>query len=205
VAEKKRYEILESLPVYGPMYIPVTKNGEPYYSEGFAVRFYKTDGTNWVANFKPGWTGLNKVFDFPEHDKTIIIAGGLGYIMTPENEKPLSTFGITINEIFQANNGSLVCADGIYVFVFDNLSGDIWRSDRISWDGFQNLKFKNNIISGQSYEPSISMEGWTDFSLNIETKELIGGSYKELTVVNPYVQNIVLQNESKSKSWWKIW
>ena len=170
MAEKKRYEILESLPVYGPMYIPVTENGEPYYSEGFAVRFYKTDGTNWVANFKPGWTGLNKVFDFPEHDKTIIIAGGLGYIMTPENEKPLSTFG-----------------------------------DRISWDGIQNLKFKNNIISGQSYEPSISMEGWTDFSLNIETKELIGGSYKELTVVNPYVQNIVLQNESKSKSWWKIW
>ena len=51
---EKQYEILEALPTYGPMYIPVTENDEAFYSEGFPVRFYKSDGTNWVANFKPG-------------------------------------------------------------------------------------------------------------------------------------------------------
>ena len=49
----KRYEILNSLPSSGPMYVPVTGNGEPFYSEGVAVRFYKTDGSNWVGTKFP--------------------------------------------------------------------------------------------------------------------------------------------------------
>jgi len=99
--EHKRYEILDSLPVYGPMYIPVTDDDEPFFSEGLPIRFFKSDGTDWVANFKPGLTGLNKIYDFPLLDRVIVIAGGLGYIMTCENEKPLGTFGLTITEIFQ--------------------------------------------------------------------------------------------------------
>ena len=64
--KQKRYEVLESLPAYGPMYVPVTDTDEPFYSQGYPVRFYKSDGTTWVANFKPGWTGLNAVYDFNE-------------------------------------------------------------------------------------------------------------------------------------------
>lgn len=202
---RKRYEVLESLPHYGQMYIPVTDNGEPFYSEGFPVRFYKSDGTTWVGNFRPGWTGLNKVYDFSEHNKTIVIAGGLGYIMTPENEKPLSTFGLTINEIFQADTGSLVCADGISILVLDNLTGELWRSERISWDGFQNLVFKDNIISGQSFDPTNSIKEWADFSVNIKTKELVGGSYREFTKLNTDLPKVVLQDENIIKPWWKIW
>lgn len=182
---KRRFEILESLPAYGPMYTPVTENGQPFYSEGFPVRFYKSDGTNWVANFKPGWTGLNRIFDFPEHDKTIVIAGGLGYIMSSGSAIPVSTFGIAINEIFQSTNGSLVCADGTSIFVIDKFSGELWESNRISWDGFQNLELKDNIISGQSYNPTNSKQEWSDFSLNIETKELTGGSYHEFSQPDP--------------------
>jgi hypothetical protein len=205
VTEGKRFEILESLPTYGPMYIPVTENGEPYYSQGFPVRFYKSDGTNWVANFRPGWTGLNMVYDFPEHNKIIVIAGGLGYLMTPDNEKPLATFGITIDEVFQAKNGSLVCADGISVLVFDNLSCELWRSERISWDGFQNLKFNDTIISGQAFDPTNSNQEWNDFSLNIETKELVGGSYHQISKLDPKASMNNLFNEDKIKPWWKIW
>lgn len=201
----KRYEILDSLPTYGPMYIPVSDNDELFYSEGFPVRFYKSDGSNWVANFKPGWTGLNKVFDFIEHDKIIVIAGGLGYIMTPEKEKPLSTFGLTINEIFQTDNGSLVCADGISIFILDNLTGNLWKSVRISWDGFQNLELNDNIISGQSFDPTNSIKEWANFSLNIKTKELTGGSYREFTKSNPEVPKVILEDENIIKPWWKIW
>ena len=55
---QRRYEILDGLPTYGPMYVPVSEDGEPFYSEGFVVRFYKSDGSEWVANFKPGWPFL---------------------------------------------------------------------------------------------------------------------------------------------------
>jgi len=187
------------------MYIPVSDNDEPFYSEGFPVRFYKSDGTNWVANFRPGWTVLNQVFDFSEHDKVIVIAGGLGYIMTRDKEKPLSTFGLTINEIFQTDNGSLVCADGISILVLDSLTGELWRSERISWDGFQNLAFNDNIISGQSFDPTNSINEWADFSLNIKTKELSGGSYREFAKLNSDIPKVILQDENKIKRWWKIW
>ena len=43
----KRYEQLKSLPTYGPMYIPVSGNDEPFYSEGLVIRFFRTDGTDW--------------------------------------------------------------------------------------------------------------------------------------------------------------
>lgn len=202
---EKRYEILDSLPSYGPIYIPVSDNDEPFYTEGFPVRFYKSDGTNWVANFRPGWTGLNKVFDFREHNKTIVIAGGLGYLMTVENEKPLSTFGITINEIFQTENGSLVCVDEISIFILDNSTGEFWRSERISWDGFQSLELNEGIISGQSYDPTNSKKTWADFSLNIKTKELTGGSYRESIKNNPDIPKVILENENEIKPWWKVW
>jgi hypothetical protein len=64
-----RYEILNSLPVYGPMYVPVTENGKPYYSEGFPVRFFKKDGSEWGANFEPGMTTFltyNPTYDADE-------------------------------------------------------------------------------------------------------------------------------------------
>ncbi len=75
MARIKRYEILNSLPPYGPMYIPITEDGDPYYSEGYVIRFYKSDGTDWVANFQPGWTVFDGVFDFPQLDLIVVIAG----------------------------------------------------------------------------------------------------------------------------------
>ena len=89
-----RYEILESLPTYGPMFIPVTGDDEPYYSQGFAVRFYRDDKSDWVANFKPGWTGLNAIYEFDNQQNVLVIAGGTCYIMNPNDTKPIEVFGV---------------------------------------------------------------------------------------------------------------
>ena len=49
----KQYELLDGLPPYGPMYISVTTDdSEPYASEGYVLRLFKSDGTSWVANFR---------------------------------------------------------------------------------------------------------------------------------------------------------
>ena len=198
----KRYEILDHLPAYGPMYIPVTEDDEPYFSEGFPIRFYKSDGSSWIANFKPGWTNLNQVFDFPQHDRIIVFAGGLGYIMSPNIEKPIETIGLTINEIFQTENGSLICADGISILIIDNQIGQLWQSERISWDGFKDIKLVGDIISGLSYDPTNSINPWTAFSLNLKTKKIIGGSYRESVNRNPTMPKVNLQDKTQNKSWW---
>lgn len=53
ILEAKRFEILNSLPAYGPLYVPISESGELFFSEGFIVRFLKKDASKWVANFKP--------------------------------------------------------------------------------------------------------------------------------------------------------
>jgi len=184
------------------MYIPITEDNEPYFSEGFPIRFFKTDGTNWVANFKPGWTDLNQVFDFPEHDRIIVFAGGLGYIMSPNNEKPLETIGLTITKIFQTENGSLVCADGLSILLIDNLTGQIWQTERISWDGFKDLKLLGDKISGLTYDPTNSTNNWTAFTLNIITREIIGGSYRESVKRNPEMTEVQPRDKNQNKPWW---
>ncbi len=208
---EKRFEILEGLPPYGPMYIPITTDNGPFFSEGYVVRFFKSDGTDWVANFKPGWTNYYDIFDYPDHDTTIVIAGGLGYVMSTENETPKSSFGITINNVIQRNDGSLICADDTHILLLDYQSGDFWESDRISWDGIRDLKLDENIVKGQSYDPTNSIKPWADFSIDLNTKEIHGGSFQETLKNNPHLEanktGLIKekQHDEKKKRWWKIW
>lgn len=208
---EKRFEILEGLPPYGPMYIPITIDDEPFVSEGYVVRFFKSNGTDWVANFKPGWTDYYGIFDYPDHDSTIVIAGGLGYIMSTENETPKSSFGLTIKKVIQKNDGSLICADDTHILLLDNQSGDFWESDRISWDGIRDLKLDENIVTGQSYDPTNSIKPWADFSVDLDSKEINGGSFQETLKNNPHLEanktGLIREKQidDKKKRWWKIW
>lgn len=209
--ETKQYEILDGLPPYGPMYVSVTNIDEPFFSEGFVLRLFKSDGTSWVANFRPGWTGFSKVFDFPEHKTLVVIAGGQGYIMSPDDEKAKSTFGLTITEVLQTSDGSLVCADNTDITVLDNHTGQLWRSERISWDGLKDLTILGDTLYGKSYDPTNSIQEWSDFSVNLKTKEIKGGTWRDFLKQNSHLEvgdNGMLREKIKptiKKPWWKIW
>jgi len=75
-----RWEILKGLPTEGP--IPKYFHlGHPTpSSEGFVVRFWNADGTDWVGNFRCGW-GLGTVVDWPEASILIVIAYGACYFL----------------------------------------------------------------------------------------------------------------------------
>lgn len=206
---EKQYEILNSLPAYGPMYISITHTNEPFYSEGFVVRFYKSDGTEWVANFQLGWTNFSKVFDFTEHKTVIVVAGGQGYVMSPDSETPKFTFGLTISEALQTDNRSLVFADNNNIIFFDNSNGEVWHSCRISWDGIKDLKLSDNILYGKSFDPTNSIQEWSDFSINLKTKEITGGTWREFPQNNPHLEigekGMLREKTKNKKAWWKIW
>ena len=89
MTEENKYEVLKSLPPYGPMYIPISEDGINDYSEGLVVRLFKSDNTSWVANFKVGWTNFNHVRSFKNSELIIIIAGGTCYLMN-KNQKILT-------------------------------------------------------------------------------------------------------------------
>jgi len=189
VTTEKRYEILNSLPTYGPMYIPITDNGEPFYSEGFAVRFFKTDKTEWVANFQPGWTDLKEIIEFEKTQNLLVVAFGACYIMNPNETKPVEVFGVGFSDTFKANNNRLVLQDQTDLTIIEN-DGTHWNTERISWDGLAEIKVENNIVTGVAYNPMHDSDEWVDFKYDIDTKTLTGGSYYSF--------------ESK-KPWWKVW
>ena len=206
----KQYEVLDGLPPYGPMYISVSANKEElFFSEGYVLRIFKSDGTSWVANFRPGWTNYNNAFDFPDKKTIVVVAGGQGYIMSPDNEQPILTFGLTIKEVIQTSNGSLIFSDDIYIILLDNRSGQLWASERISWDGIKDLEISGQILCGKAYDPTNSNQQWSEFSINLETKEITGGTYRDFLKMNSELEvgeNGMLQTkEGKRKPWWEFW
>ena len=186
---EKRYEILNSLPTYGPMYVPVTDNGEVFYSEGFPVRFYKTDGTEWVANFQPGWTGLKQIIEFENTPNLLVVACGTCYLMHPNDTKPIEVFGVGYSDIFKASKGRLVLQDQIDLTIIEP-DGTHWDTERISWDGLAEIKVENNLVFGLAFNPMHDADEWVEFKYDLDTKTLTGGSYYEF--------------ENK-KPWWKVW
>ncbi len=173
---QKKYEILDGLPPYGSMYIPISESGEEFYNEGFVVRFFRNDGSNWIGNFKTGWTKYSDVFELPNTDKIIVIAYGQGYIMTTEEQRPFATLGIGIAKILRTDNNRFIAADQTDLTIIE-ADGIIWRTERISWDGFEDLTLKNNTVTGLSFGPMELNDTGVPFSFDLDTKELTGGSY----------------------------
>lgn len=186
---KKKFEILNSLPPYGPMYISITESGEEFFSEGFVVRFFKDDGTNWVANFQPGWTDLNDVMILQESHNLLIIANGICYIINPNQTQPIAVFGMNYKAVFEASNHRIVLFDDIGLTIIES-DGSYWHSERISWDGLADINVENNLVCGLAFNPMADSDDWIDFSYDIDSKKLIGGSYYTF---------------EKKKPWWKLW
>jgi len=185
---EKRYEILNSLPTYGPMYIPVSESGEPFYSEGFVVRFNKTDGTNWVANIQPGFTDFKQIIEFEHTHNLLVIACGKCYLINPNYTKPISVFGIGYSKLFNFGNNRNVLQDDTGLTIIEP-DGSHWNTERISWDGIKVLTVDNNMISGLSFCPTNETEEWDSFTYDLDTRKLKGGSY----------------NIYDKKKWWKLW
>ena len=188
--QDKRYEILKGLPVYGPMYVPISPDGIPFYSEGFVVCFYKNEGTGWVANFKSGWTNYSAVFDFPAFKRTVVFAFGQCYIMADNEQNPLLAFGVGITNVFQTNDNILIAADQTDFTVIEVALDSVWHTERISWDGFKDLHFSGDFVTGLAFEPTSDGGEWSPFSFNYRTKEIVGSTYR--------IKNT-------RKPWWKIW
>ncbi|TDL99657.1 MAG: hypothetical protein C4K58_07125 [Flavobacteriaceae bacterium] len=188
---ERRYEKLISLPAYGPMYVSVSDNGEPFYSEGFAVRFYKIDGTEWIANFQPGWTDFKEVIEFDKTQNLLIVACGTCYIMNPNETKPIEVFGVGYSDVFKASKDRLILQDRTDLTIIEP-DGSHWNTERISWDGISGIKVEDNLVKGLSYDPMHDTDKWVQFIYDIDTRVLTGGSY------NKYFKKRI-------KPWWKVW
>jgi len=185
---KKRYKILKGLPTYGDMAIPITSNDELFVSEGYVVKFYKDDGAEWIANFQMGWTETSKVIAYTNSNLIMIIVGGTAYIMNPNTMQPLKIITYGITEVLSMDDGKFIISNETTLAILDKNAEIEWHSKYIGWDGIKDLKLDGNIVTGYAYnvfayEELDTKSSWIKFTLNIETKEIEGGTFSPHEIV----------------------
>ncbi len=158
------------------MHISISNSETPFYSEGFIVRFFKTDGTQWVANFQPGWTKLKAVIALADTPNLLVIALGTCYLMDPDQTTPLSVFGVGYSNFFSTSDGRFVLQDQTDLTIVEP-DGSHWRTARISLDGLKEVSIEKNIVTGLAFNPTHEDDEWVYFHYDIDSKKLLGGSY----------------------------
>jgi hypothetical protein len=160
------------------MYIPVTSNGVPFYSEGVVVRFFPSHGEEWVANFEPGWTNFTAVHELPNIHNLLVIANGACYVMDPDISKPIESFGIEYSAVFRAANNRYILQGSTRLTVIEK-DGSHWATERISWDGLKVVQVEGNMVKGLAFDPMDNANAWPEFTYDIDSQVLTGGSYRD--------------------------
>lgn len=101
--------------------------------------------------------------------------------MTPNQESSIDTFGVAIRDAVKTADDKTVLVDDIYVRLLDH-EGAVWQSERISWDGIKDVNLQDNILTGLSYDPMDSINEWIPFSIDLNTKEIVGGSFRRYPI-----------------------
>ena len=171
--EMSTYEILEGLPPYGP----IAEDCGGGHSEGFVIRFRPASGDDWVGNFGGGMGGLDTVMTHPDGIHYIVLAAGKPFVVNPETKEYEEGPGWGIKLVLNLQEPQRVILGNDICFYAVGMEGLLWETRRISWDGMRDIELKDGRITGQAW--SFAAPEWSDFSVNIITGEVTGGSYTE--------------------------
>lgn len=160
-----RFEILPGLPTSGPPALYFTERGR--YSEGLVVRFYPKQSGPWVGNFLGGHTGFSTVLGHPNGTDVIVVAQGDACIVDPEKREIRQYLAGHVDQIISVPSLGMMVFPDMTDFVAITADNSGWRSERISWDGFRNLKVLGNDLSGEAYSPVGDI--WVSFKLDLLT------------------------------------
>ena len=171
-----RYEILAGLPATGPIPEQFSETGLGKHSEGFVVRFHpSTGGESWVGNFQGGFGECDGVYPEPGSVHLIVVSAGQAYVIDPENRALVRTFGGAIQGVLSVPDlGLLVFDNGIWLEGL-GACGLNWKTRRLSWDGFRQIRLVGTSLCGEAYAPHANT--WHGFEVNLETGHAKGGSY----------------------------
>ncbi len=175
ISSKPRFEVLEGLPPYGPPAKPFPATGRATYSEGFVVRFYPSIDGPWVGNFAASLSSLCTVEEHPDGQHLVVISGGAGYIINPDNSKEVEEIDGWYSRTMRV--GDLLILVTPITFEAFGPSGHHWRSRRISWDGMRNLNVdpEHHMIAGEAW--TYENDAWIPFVLHLASGVAEGGSY----------------------------
>jgi len=167
-------EILSGLPPYGERAIPFPAEGVSAHREGLVVRIGEGEAA-WVGNFQPGLSRLNAVEILPNKQDVLVVSGGAGYVIDPGRRSLVREVGAAIIGIIRYPPANLLILNhqGI-AFEAIGPEGSVWKTHRISWDGFRNVRVVAEQILGEAWRPFAPE--WIEFSVDIQTGRVRGGA-----------------------------
>ncbi|MDP9899713.1 hypothetical protein [Variovorax ginsengisoli] len=170
--------ILPGLPGVGPPPRQFSATGLGMHSEGLVVEFGSAESWCWIGNFQPGMTKFSAIYADTESLEANVFAGGRGYRVNVESGELIAEFGGDIESVVEILNGeALLLCSSIGFELHRRAGGVIWRSRRVSWDGFRNLSIHVNKLTGEAW---MFDDSWHSFTVVLETGAVEGGSYYEV-------------------------
>lgn len=167
------FEILAGLPPYGPAAEQFSATGEGTHREGLVVEFLPPEAAPWIGNFQRGLTPFDTVVELPGTTEVLVVAGGTAYVVSPSKRLCLRTFGAGLRAALRFGD-AVVLSDGLSLEALRG-GGVQWRTPRISWDGFRNLRIEGTQALGDAW--NAPDDAWTPFAVDLETGEVTCGGH----------------------------
>jgi hypothetical protein len=105
-----RWEILPGLPGEGPIPKHFHQGHPRPWAEGFVVRFWNRDGSEWVGNFQAGWTEFSGVIELPETKLAVVISHGAYYLLPLNDPSRVTVMGDDVTGALLSESGLLILA-----------------------------------------------------------------------------------------------
>jgi hypothetical protein len=170
------FRILDGLPVYGPMATPFPPEWGRYGREGLVVQFEPSTGDTWTGNFRPGYCGIDDARQHPDGCHVLVTFQGAMWVVDPDSHDA-SELWEGVFDLWEVADpaGVVLSLDGI-AFARLGPAGIIWRSKRLSWDGFEEVRIEGENLVGLGWSLG---DSWLPFRVDLRTGQAVGGGYLE--------------------------
>lgn len=146
--------------------------------ESILLRVKPEDGEPWVGAFAKGFVTsdlVSGVYAWPDGKSVGVISAGYGYVVRandPKNWVRLQPMPI-IDVRVVPEHGAIVLTDFTNMYAY-NAEKNLWKSERLSWDGVTVTQVATNHIFGLAWDAMENKE--VEFAVDIRTGEHTGGA-----------------------------
>ena len=161
------WEVLPGLPGEGPVPLHFHLGHPTPWSEGFVIRFWNEDGTDWVANFQYGTTHFNLAIKPPDSDLTVIVSHGACYLLPQCDPERMILADCDVSMAIIGESGSLVVATYDSVHALDRHGKVAWRRDDFAADPLTLLSCVSGVVE-------LKIEDWEGMRRTMRLSESDG-------------------------------
>ena len=165
---------LAGLPAVGEPAIAFPPEWGRLAREGVVFEFQWGDGA-WTGNFAPGSGSLTMGKLHPNGRDALIFAKGAVWQVDPM-QRTARALGLDAQHCFAVENpkGFVLDVQGLS-FARLGPDGVLWTTDRLSWDGFSELRIEGSRLVGLAYAPN-RPELWVPVAVDLTSGLAEGGS-----------------------------